>query len=83
MMGESIKKTKFRIAHLSDVHIKDHRRKEYEEIFKKLFSLIEKNNIDVIAICGDIFHDKTRASANNYSDVESFLNRLSKISSVI
>ncbi|CAJ0824564.1 22169_t:CDS:2 [Entrophospora sp. SA101] len=72
-----------RIAHLADIHIKDNRREEYSVVFEKLYQQLHLESPDIIAICGDIFHDKTKASAYNYSDVESFLMRLIEIASVI
>jgi predicted MPP superfamily phosphohydrolase len=75
---------KIRIAHISDVHIKDNRREEYNKILEKVYDkLREIENINVIAVTGDIFHDKTKASAHNFSDVESFLTNLTKIAPVV
>jgi predicted MPP superfamily phosphohydrolase len=76
-------KNKIRIAHLSDIHVKDDRRGEYKKIFTKLYSCLSSEKIDTIAITGDIFHDKTRASANNYTDVKEFLTQLTKIAPVV
>lgn len=74
---------KIRIAHLSDIHFKDSRRDEYEEVLEIVYEKLKSENPDIIAVTGDIFHDKTKASAYNFSDVESFLSSLTKISPVV
>ncbi|RHZ35300.1 metallophosphoesterase [endosymbiont GvMRE of Glomus versiforme] len=74
---------RIKIAHLADVHIKDNRREEYSNIFKKLYAQLRLESPDVIAICGDIFHDKTKASAHNYLDVADFLSTLTQIAPVV
>ncbi len=74
---------KIRIAHLSDIHIKDVRRDEYFEVFELLYQNLKSVKPDVIVICGDVFHDKTKASAHNFSDVEKFLSSLVAIAAVI
>ncbi|WNE41442.1 MAG: 3',5'-cyclic adenosine monophosphate phosphodiesterase CpdA [Mycoplasmataceae bacterium] len=74
---------KIRIAHLSDIHFKDSRRDEYEEVLETVYKKLRSENPNIIAITGDIFHDKTKASAYNFSDVESFLSSLTKISPVV
>src|SRR3954470_16283577 len=76
-------KKRVRIAHLSDIHIKDDRREEYAKLFKKLHERLDIESPDIIAICGDIFHDKTKASAHNFSDVEKFLVELTAIAPVV
>jgi len=74
----------FKIAHLSDLHFKDSRREEYNNILEKLYEKLKSiKDLNVIAICGDVFHDKTKASAHNFSDVESFLTSLTKIAPVV
>lgn len=76
-------KQKFRIAHLSDIHVKDARREEYQTVFRRLYESLRTKDLDVIAVCGDIFHDKTKASAHNFSDVENFLVSLVEIAPVV
>ncbi|CAH1755700.1 6708_t:CDS:2 [Entrophospora sp. SA101] len=76
-------KKRVRIAHLSDIHIKDDRREEYAKLFKKLHERLGIESPDIIAICGDIFHDKTKASSHNFSDVENFLVELTTIAPVV
>jgi len=76
-------KKRVRIAHLADIHIKDNRREEYSVVFQKLYQQLRLESPNIIAVCGDIFHDKTKATAYNYSDVESFLTSLTEIASVV
>lgn len=76
-------KGRVKIAHLADIHIKDKRREEYSIVFKELYKQLRLESPDIIAVCGDIFHDKTKASAHNYSDVADFLSTLTQIAPVI
>src|SRR6185295_9610794 len=76
-------KGKVKIAHLADIHIKDSRREEYSEVFKKLYKQLILESPDIIVICGDIFEDKTKASALNYSDVDNFLSTLVRMAPVV
>ena len=76
-------KGRVKIAHLADIHIKDKRREEYSAVFKKLYKQLRLESPDIIAVCGDIFHDKTKASAHNYSDVADFISTLTQIALVI
>lgn len=68
-----------RIAHLSDIHIRDTRRDEYSDVFDALEADITANPVDAIAIAGDTFHMMTRASANNWTDVAELFKRLSNL----
>ncbi|CAG8652031.1 3973_t:CDS:1, partial [Ambispora gerdemannii] len=75
--------SKIRIVHLADIHIKDSRREEYALVFQRLYKKLGELVPDIIAICGDIFHDKTKATAHNYSDVEAFLVALTTLAPVV
>lgn len=72
-----------KIAHLADIHIQDRRRAEYAEVFKKLYVSLADEHPDVIALVGDVFENKMRASPHNMEDVLHFLTELTKIAPVV
>jgi len=50
-----------KIAHISDIHFRSLKRHdEYKSVFKKLFTKLTKENVDLIFIGGDIVHSKTQ-----------------------
>jgi DNA repair exonuclease SbcCD ATPase subunit/DNA repair exonuclease SbcCD nuclease subunit len=50
-----------RICHLADIHFRAFsRHKEYKEVFEKIFKSIKNLNVDMVVVCGDIVHEKTR-----------------------
>jgi DNA repair exonuclease SbcCD ATPase subunit/DNA repair exonuclease SbcCD nuclease subunit len=73
----------WKIAALSDIHIKKDRRNEYKEIFEKLYISLREENPDIIVVAGDIFDDKMKASPHNIEDVLNFFRELSNITNVI
>ena len=76
-----------RIAHLADIHVQDRRRAEYAVVFESLYESLKSvktcDGLDVIAVVGDIFDNKMRASAHNLEDVADFLSRLADIAPVV
>ena len=76
-----------RIAHLADIHVQDRRRAEYAVVFESLYESLKsvktRDGLDVIAVVGDIFDNKMRASAHNLEDVADFLSRLADIAPVV
>ena len=72
-----------KIAHLADIHIKDKRREEYEKIFNQLYLDLTKLTPDIIVVAGDIFDNKSKASANNIEDVIMFFKHLVEIAPTI
>jgi DNA repair exonuclease SbcCD ATPase subunit/predicted phosphodiesterase len=72
-----------RIAHLADIHIMDRRRDEYAEIFELLYADLRERKPDIIAVVGDIFDHKLRATAHNIADVIKFFVNLVSIAPVI
>ena len=52
-----------RIAHLSDIQIRNFsRHEEYRESFENLYASLRESNIDRIVLVGDIAHTKTKIS---------------------
>lgn len=72
-----------RIAHLADIHIMDRRRDEYAEVFERLYDDLRERKPDIIAVVGDIFDHKLRATAHNIADVIKFFVNLVSIAPVI
>ena len=73
-----------RIAHLADVHIRKLKyHTEYREVFKQLYSVLEKEKIDSIVICGDLVHTKTDMSPEMISMVSWFLSSLADIAPTV
>ena len=72
-----------KIAHLADIHIKDNRRDEYSHIFNKLYLSLKEEKPNIIVVAGDIFDNKSRASANNINDVILFFKNLVNIAPTV
>ncbi|HVE13813.1 MAG TPA: metallophosphoesterase, partial [Elusimicrobiota bacterium] len=72
-----------RIAHLADIHIQNRRRDEYRAVFADLYAALRKEAPTVIAVVGDVFDDKMRASAHNLEDVAAFLAALADVAPVV
>ena len=77
---KSIKK----VVHLSDVHIQIlQRHKEYREVFNRLHKSLLKKDVDLIVICGDLFHSRTNLSPEAIDLAWEFFSLLTEISDVI
>jgi DNA repair exonuclease SbcCD ATPase subunit len=78
-----------KIIQISDIHIRERRRAEYNEVFAKLYKSISEQTANIeynqrlIVICGNLFHNKTKLSPENIIDGSAFLRNLSNISPVI
>lgn len=72
-----------RIAHLADIHIRLHTRKEeYEQVFQNLYKSLRDNKINedgTIIVAGDIFHSKGTLSPECVALASEFLRTLSDI----
>lgn len=72
------------ICHISDIHVFLYKRhQEYLEVFENLYNSLKKDNVELIVICGDLFHSKTVLSPESIRITRDFLIRLSNISDVI
>ena len=77
---------KIRFIHLGDIHIQDSRREEFANVFKLTYESIRQDIAPYptfIALCGDVYDSKTKASATNMADVHNFLLNLQNIAPVI
>jgi len=80
-----IKKLK-RIAHISDVHIRNHKRHdEYRRVFEKLYESLRESHTPetLILLTGDIVHSKTDVTPELVDEVQSFLRNLSEIGTTL
>lgn len=72
-----------RIAHISDVHIRQKdRHKEYREVFERLYVKLKEQNPDRILLTGDIVHSKISLSPELVDLTTSFLMNLCQIAEV-
>lgn len=73
-----------RIAHVSDIHIKNTKEHEaYKKVFDELYASIKSNNIDLIVVTGDIAHSKTQISPEYVSIASAFISELGKLAKTI
>jgi DNA repair exonuclease SbcCD ATPase subunit/predicted MPP superfamily phosphohydrolase len=75
-----------KIYHIADVHVRNVKRhKEYEQVFKKLYTYIRKTHTpnSVIYLAGDIVHAKTDMSPELVYQVSTFFKRLADIAPVL
>jgi len=71
-----------KIYHIADVHVRNVKRhKEYELVFKRLYSYIKKTKTpnSIIYVAGDIVHAKTDMSPELIEVVSKFFKRLADI----
>jgi len=70
------------IFHISDVHIRLYnRRKEYQEVFQKLYNLLESKITPnhIIVITGDLLHSKNNLSPECILITQNFLMKLASL----
>ena len=67
-----------KIYHISDIHIRPLKRhNEYNEVFNELYSFLEhKNTNNIIAITGDILHEKDNLKPETVIIVRNFVKKL-------
>lgn len=72
-----------RVIHIADIHIgsRPDRSTEYRAVFDSLGALLQPN--DVVAICGDVFHNKTTYSAADVADFRYLLDTLRNVDTII
>jgi DNA repair exonuclease SbcCD ATPase subunit len=69
-----------KICHIADIHIKNtERHEEYHKQFEKLYKIIKDNNINIVAIVGDLFDNYIEISNEAKIIAGYFLNNLSKL----
>ena len=69
------------LIHTSDIHIHNtDRHEEYITQFEKLYEIVKSNDIDIVAIVGDLFDNYIEISNEAKIIAGNFLNNLSKYS---
>jgi len=69
------------ICHIADLHIKNvERHEEYQQQFEKLYKIIQENDVNIVAIVGDIVDNYIEISNEAKLIAGEFLNNLTKIS---
>lgn len=74
------------IYHMADIHItnKKERYEEYQEIFEKIYKLLDNDKREkIIVIAGDLYDNKIMFKTNTLKFVSKFIGRLSKYGDVI
>ena len=57
------KKKSFRLAHVSDTHIRNLKyHDDYRACFEQMYSILREEKPDYIVHCGDVAHTKTQLS---------------------
>lgn len=74
-----------KIYHISDIHIRPLKRhKEYSEVFENLYSFLEsKNTKNIIAITGDILHEKDNLKPETVLLCRTFIKNLTNYGTVV
>ena len=74
----------YKIAHVSDTHIRNLKyHEEYREVFKHLYQVLRQEQHDYIVHCGDIAHTKTQLSPEYFVMASDFLDGLTNIAPLI
>lgn len=70
----------YRIAHISDTHIRNLKfHKEYREVFTQIYNSLKEQEVSYIVHCGDLAHTKTQLSPEYFDLAADFLKNLSDI----
>jgi DNA repair exonuclease SbcCD ATPase subunit len=73
-----------KILHIADIHIRNtERHEEYQRQFEKLYKVVQDNNIDIVAIVGDLVDNFIEISNEAKIIAGGFLNNLSKLCSEV
>ena len=74
----------FRIAHISDTHIRNLKyHMEYKHVFNQIYDSLRKENPDYIVHTGDLAHTKTQLSPEYFEMASNFLKSLADIAPTI
>jgi len=69
-----------KFAHLADTHIRNLKyHRDYRVVFKKIYEILKREQVDYIIHCGDLAHTKTNLSPEYFDLAGDFLSNLSDI----
>jgi DNA repair exonuclease SbcCD ATPase subunit/DNA repair exonuclease SbcCD nuclease subunit len=71
------------IAHIADIHIREEIHEEYQTVLNNLYESLRDKKPHIIAVVGDVFHNKKHATPVEISDVKDFLRNLQLIAPTV
>lgn len=78
------KKKGFRLAHVSDTHIRNLKyHDDYRAVFEHLYEILREEKPDYIVHCGDVAHTKTQLSPEFFEMAANFFDSLSDIAPLV
>ena len=78
------KKNNFRLAHVSDTHIRNLKyHDDYRVCFEQMYSILREEKPDYIVHCGDVAHTKTQLSPEFFEMAVDFFDSLSDIAPLV
>ena len=78
------KKKSFRLAHVSDTHIKNLKyHDDYRVCFQQMYEILRQEKPDYIVHCGDVAHTKTQLSPEFFEMAANFFDSLSDIAPLV
>lgn len=78
------KKKGFRLAHVSDTHIRNLKyHEDYRACFEQMYSILREEKPDYIVHCGDVAHTKTNLSPEFFEMAADFFDSLSDIAPLV
>ena len=78
------KKKGFKLAHVSDTHIRNLKyHDDYRAVFEQMYSILREEKPDYIVHCGDVAHTKTQLSPEFFEMAVDFFDSLSDIAPLV
>ena len=78
------KKKSFRLAHISDTHIRNLKyHDDYRVCFEQMYNILREEKPDYIVHCGDVAHTKTQLSPEFFEMAADFFDSLSDIAPLV
>ena len=78
------KKKSFKLAHVSDTHIKNLKyHDDYRACFEQMYEILREEKPDYIVHCGDVAHTKTQLSPEFFEMAANFFDSLSDIAPLV
>ena len=78
------KKKGFKLAHISDTHIRNLKyHEDYRAVFQQMYSILREEKPDYIVHCGDVAHTKTQLSPEFFEMAADFFDSLSDIAPLV